>query len=188
MYKRQAQDVGLDPVMALAGEFGITSPLKKTPGLVLGESETRVMEMTSAYGAIANQGLWIQPHGITHIRDAGDCPDPDQLNTCREVYQADQNAILQKQVVSPAIAATMTRFLQGVVDYGTGSAAQIGYGAGGKTGTTDNAVDLWFIGFLPQKHLVTGVWLGNDDSHPTKGSSTLAASLWNQYMRQVVAL
>ncbi|MFM1841928.1 MAG: Multimodular transpeptidase-transglycosylase [Cyanobacteriota bacterium] len=185
---RLAQEVGLDSVIALAGEFGITSSLKKTPGLVLGESEARVLEMTGAYGAIANQGLWIQPHGITHIRDAGDCPDLDQLSTCRQVYQADQNAILQKQVVSPAIATTMTRLLQGVVDYGTGSAAQMGYGAGGKTGTTDNAVDLWFIGFLPQKHLVTGVWLGNDDSHPTEGSSALAASLWSQYMRQVVAL
>jgi len=185
---RIAQDVGLDNVIVLAEKFGITSSLKKTPGLVLGESEARVLDMTGAYGAIANQGLWHQPHGIIHIRDAGDCPNPDQLSTCREVYHADKNAIVQKQVVSPAIAATMTRLLQGAVDFGTGSNAQIGYGAAGKTGTTDSGVDLWFIGFLPQKHLVTGVWLGNDDSHPTKGSSALAASVWSQYMRQVVAL
>jgi len=185
---RIAQDVGLDRIVAVAKDFGVTSPLNKTPGLVLGESETRVLDMTGAYGAIANQGLWIQPHGIIHIRDAGDCSDQDQLNTCRDVYQADKNAILQKQVVSPAIAATMTRLLQGVVDHGTGTNAQVGYGAAGKTGTTDKAVDLWFIGFVPQKHLVTGVWLGNDDSRPTTGSSGLAASLWGQYMRQVVAM
>ncbi|MGA1623489.1 MAG: transglycosylase domain-containing protein [Synechocystis sp.] len=185
---RIAQEVGLGSITTLAEALGVSSPLTKTPGLVLGESETRVLEMTSAYGAIANQGLWIQPHGITHIRDAGDCPNLDRLTTCREVYQADHQAIRQKQVVNPAIAATLTRLLQGVVAEGTGSGAQIGYGAAGKTGTTDKAVDLWFIGFLPQHHLVTGVWLGNDDSQPTKGSSALAASLWGQYMRQVVAL
>jgi 1A family penicillin-binding protein len=185
---RIAQEIGLDQVIAVAREFGITTPLRKTPGLVLGDSETRVLEMTSAYGAIANQGQWIQPHGVLQIGDGGDCANPDQRSTCREVYQADPNTIRQKQVVSAATAATLTRLLQGVVDSGTGAAAQIGYGAAGKTGTTDQAVDLWFIGFLPQKHLVTGVWLGNDDSQPTHGSSALAAAVWGQYMRQAAAL
>lgn len=185
---RIAKDIGLDRVIALAEDFGITTPLSKSPGLALGESEVRVLDMTGAYGAIANEGLWHRPHGIVDIRDAGDCPDPDRLDACREVYQATQDASGQKQVVSPAIAATMTRLMQGAVARGTGSNAQIGEGAAGKTGTTDNGVDLWFIGFLPQRHLVTGVWLGNDDSHPTQGSSALAASLWAQYMRQAAAL
>ncbi len=185
---RIAQTVGLDEVMALAKNFGVTSTLVKEPGLVLGQSETRVLDMTGAYGAIANDGIWNRPHGIINIRDGGDCPNPDQLKTCREVYLVSQDGGRQKQVVSPAIAATMTRLLQAAVNNGTGQTANIGYGAAGKTGTTDKAVDLWFIGFLPQKHLVTAVWLGNDDSSPTQGSSGLAASLWGQYMKQIASL
>ena len=138
--------------------------------------------------AIANDGLWHQPHGIINIRDGGDCPDPESLKSCREIYKVAEDGTKSKQVVSPAIAATMTQLLQAAVSEGTGQAAQIGYGAAGKTGTTDKAVDLWFIGFLPQKHLVTGVWLGNDDSSPTQGSSSLAASLWGRYMQQITAL
>ncbi|MBE9202994.1 PBP1A family penicillin-binding protein [Synechocystis salina LEGE 06099] len=185
---RVAQTVGLGEIIALAKDFGVNSPLGKEPGLVLGQSETRVLEMTGAYGAIANGGMWNRPHGIVNIRDGGDCPNPEQLKGCREIYQVSQDARGQKQVVSPAIAATMTQMLQAAVNNGTGQAAQIGYGAAGKTGTTDKAVDLWFIGFLPQKNLVTGIWLGNDDSSPTQGSSGLAATLWGQYMRQIASL
>ncbi len=177
----------LDRVIKLANDFGVKSSLKKEPGLVLGQSEVRVLDMVGAYGAIANNGIWQRPHGIRQIRDGSECTHTESVFTCRKIYQAQEEPQHQRQVVSPVIAARMTRLLQAVVNEGTGSAAQIGYGAAGKTGTTDQGVDLWFIGFVPQGHLVTGVWLGNDDSQPTSGSSALAVSLWSQYMRQVMA-
>ena len=76
--------------------------------------------------------------------------------------------------------------LQEAVKKGTGKAAYIDEGEAGKTGTTDKNVDLWFIGYVPKKDLVTGVWLGNDDNSPTRGSSYQAASLWGKYMNKAV--
>jgi membrane peptidoglycan carboxypeptidase len=77
----------------------------------------------------------------------------------------------------------MRSLLQSVVSSGTGTAAYVGGGAGGKTGTTNDGRDLWFIGFLPQRHWVMGVWLGNDNNAPTRASSALAASLWGDIVR-----
>ncbi len=80
----------------------------------------------------------------------------------------------------------MTSMLRGVVERGTGRSAALGLGEAGKTGTTNNNVDLWFIGFVPSQQIVTGVWLGNDNNSPTSGSSAQAARLWSSYMRKVV--
>jgi len=71
--------------------------------------------------------------------------------------------------------------MQGVVRGGTGRAAAIGQGEAGKTGTTNDNIDLWFVGYIPGS-LVTGVWLGNDNNSPTSGSSGEAAQLWGNYM------
>ena len=76
--------------------------------------------------------------------------------------------------------------LRQVVNQGTGRAAKLGEGEAGKTGTTDKGVDLWFIGYVPKEDLVTGIWLGNDDNSPTRGSSSQAARLWGKYMREFV--
>lgn len=81
----------------------------------------------------------------------------------------------------------MTVLLQGVTRSGTGRNAYLGYGEAGKTGTTNDGVDLWFIGYLPNQQLVTGIWLGNDDNTPTNGGyGAIAAQLWGDYMRQVL--
>ena len=80
----------------------------------------------------------------------------------------------------------MTKMMRKVIKDGTGKAARIGEGEVGKTGTTDKNVDLWFIGYIPKKDLVTGVWLGNDDNSPTWGSSAQAAALWGKYMRDAI--
>ena len=80
----------------------------------------------------------------------------------------------------------MTNLMRQVVTRGTGRGAAIGFGEGGKTGTTDKNVDLWFIGFIPGRRLATGIWLGNDNNSPTSGSSAQAAQLWGNYMRRVV--
>jgi membrane peptidoglycan carboxypeptidase len=80
----------------------------------------------------------------------------------------------------------MTDLLRGVVRNGTGRAAAIGLDVAGKTGTTNNGVDLWFIGYVPNQSLVTGIWLGNDDNSPTAGSSAQAAQAWGSYMDRIL--
>jgi penicillin-binding protein 1A len=180
---RVAQDVGLDTVIQLAQRMGIQSRLQKTPGLVLGQSEVTPLEITGSFAAIANQGQWNPPHLITRILDSSDCKSLQQLETCRVIFD-DQRNRPPVTIVPPSEAATMTDMLRGVVRSGTGRAAAIGVDAAGKTGTTNDSVDLWFIGYLPQQKLVTGVWLGNDDNKPTQGSSAQAARLWGRYMQK----
>lgn len=182
---RVAQDVGLDNVVQMARRLGIQSPLNPVPGLVLGQSEANVLEMTGAYAAIANNGAWNRPHLISRILDSSDCSDRNNLKTCREIYSYDKSGGL-RQVIRPEIADTMTNMLRGVVERGTGRSAAIGMGEAGKTGTTDDNKDLWFIGFVPSQKIVTGIWLGNDNSTPTSGSSGQAARLWGNYMREIL--
>ena len=183
---RVAQDVGLGNVMQMARRLGIQSPLNPVPGLVLGQSETNLLEMTGAYAAISNGGVWNRPHLIKRILDSSDCSDRNNLKTCRAIYSYDKSAAANVRVVRPELPDVMTGMLRAVAQRGTGRSAAIGMGEAGKTGTTNDNKDLWFIGFIPSRQLVTGVWLGNDNSSPTYGSSGQAARLWGNYMRQVV--
>lgn len=183
---RVAQDAGLNAVVAMARNLGINSKLSAVPGLVLGQSEVNVLEMTGAYATFANQGIWLKPHAIKIIRDGRDCQDYSQYKTCREIYRFNQGGYEKKQAVSPELAQIMTKMLQKVIASGTGKGAYLGRGEAGKTGTTNNAIDLWFIGYLPQEKLATGIWLGNDDNSPTKGSGSFAAVLWGNYLKKVL--
>ena len=83
---RVAQDVGLNRVIDTAKSLGIKSPLTASPGLVIGESEVTVLEITGAYAALANNGIWYRPHAIKRILDGSDCVDPSNPKTCREIY------------------------------------------------------------------------------------------------------
>lgn len=179
---RVAQDVGLNQVVAIAQRLGIDSPLDSVPGLILGQSEVNVLEMTGAYAVFENNGVKNSPHAIARILDGGDCDNPENYATCRVIYDYGERG---QQVISPQIAAMMTQWLQAVVREGTGRSANIGENPAGKTGTTNDGVDLWFIGYLPNENLTTGVWLGNDQPSPTQGSSTQAAQLWGNYMNQL---
>ena len=182
---RLAQQVGLDNVIRTAQRMGIHSTLKATPGLVIGQSEVTPLEMTGAFGIFADGGISNPPHAIRQVLDGGDCKNPKDVKTCRVIYSADRDPRLNQPVLKPEVADTMTTLLQGVVRGGTGRAAAIGQGEAGKTGTTNNNVDLWFIGYIPNG-LVTGVWLGNDNNSPTSGSSGEAAQIWGTYMGKVV--
>lgn len=184
---RVAQDVGLDNVVRMATRFGVQSPLNPVPGLVLGQSETSVIEMTGAFGAIANRGVWNRPHLISRILDSSDCRDLNDPKTCRVIYSFEQSNEANVQVLQPEVANVMNTMLRGVVERGTGRRASIGLGEAGKTGTTNNNVDLWFIGYIPKRQLVTGVWLGNDNNSPTSGGSAQAARLWGNYMLKVTS-
>jgi penicillin-binding protein 1A len=183
---RVAQEVGLDRIIELAKNLGVTSPLVEAPGLVLGQSETSVLEMTGAYAAIANGGIWNKPHAIKRILDGSDCQNPSDRDTCREIYVFEDDEQTFRDVLSEKVTNELTDMLEEAVENGTGKAAYLDEGEAGKTGTTDNSVDLWFIGFLPQPRLVTGIWLGNDDNSPTTGSSYQAAALWGRYMNAVI--
>ena len=185
---RVAQDVGLNRVIDVAQRLGVSSSLVEAPGLVIGQSETNVLEMTGAYATIANDGIWNKPHAINRVLDGSDCKDSGDPDTCRVIYTFEDDESTYRDVIEPEITDELTEMLQLAVEEGTGKAAFIDRDAAGKTGTTDNNVDLWFIGYVPvdDYDYVTGVWLGNDDNSPTGGSSYQAASLWGRYMKQVV--
>lgn len=164
-------DVGFDPVIRMANNMGIKSDLLPTYSLALGASEVNLLELTSAYGTLATQGNYAEPHGIVRV-----------INRSGEViYEAE---VEPKRVVDETSAAIMTWMLQGVVQNGTGARAQLGRPVAGKTGTSEERRDLWFVGYTPQ--LVTGVWLGNDDSRPTYGASSTAARTWRDFMGTIV--
>lgn len=165
-------DVGFKPTIQLAHQMGIKSPLTPTYALALGASEVNLLELTSAYGTLANQGIHTEFHGIRRI-----------LNRSGDILYAAEYK--PKRVLDRGSAAIATWMLKNVVQAGTGRAAQLDRPVAGKTGTSDESRDLWFIGYIPQ--MVTGVWLGNDDNDPTWGSSSTAASTWHQFMEEAVA-
>ncbi|HEY9638085.1 MAG TPA: PBP1A family penicillin-binding protein [Coleofasciculaceae cyanobacterium] len=183
---RVAQDVGLDRVVQMARRLGITSKLNPVPGLVLGQSEVSVLELTGAFATLANNGVFNRAHAIKRILDSSDCKDFKNPKTCRVIYEDKKDSGMNRQVLQPSVADTMTDMLRGVVQGGTGRAASLGLGEAGKTGTTNDNVDLWFVGYIPSRQIVTGIWLGNDKPAPTRGSSGQAAQLWGSYMRQII--
>jgi membrane peptidoglycan carboxypeptidase len=181
---RLAREVGLGKVAQMARRMGVTSrDLKEVPGLVLGQSEVSLIEMVGAFGVLGNGGIKAKPRTIKRILDSSDCTNPRDYKTCRVLYPLyNQGKNDDRPVIAPEIAQTMTTMLQSAVAGGTGRAAAIGLGEAGKTGTTNEGVDLWFVGYVPSREVVTGVWLGNDDNTPTGNSSAQAAKLWAKYM------
>ncbi len=164
-------DVGWNPIVTIAKKMGIESELRSTYSLALGASEVNLLELTSAYGTLANKGVHQKAYGISRI-----------LNREGEViYEANFEP---QQALDQESTAIVTWMLQGVVTSGTGRSAQIGRPVAGKTGTSDEARDLWFIGYIPQ--VVSGVWLGNDNNKPTSGASSTAAAAWHQFMLEVI--
>ena len=168
---RVAQRVGVDSVVREARALGISTPIPRNLSIALGTSEVSLLELTGAYASFANGGNGVLPHAILEIRDpagktlyrrAGSGPGP---------------------VMTPAALATMTDLMQAVVREGSGRAASLGdRPAGGKTGTTNDYRDAWFVGFTSD--YVGGAWFGNDDGDEmerTTGGS-LPARLWKAVM------
>jgi penicillin-binding protein 1A len=165
-------DVGFQPTIKLAYDMGIKSELKPTYSLALGSNEVNLLELTNAYGTFATQGNYTEAHGIRRI-----------LNREGNVIWSAKYE--PKQVLDTDSSTIMTWMLRNVVREGTGAAAQLDdRQVAGKTGTSDEARDLWFIGYIPQ--VVTGVWLGNDNNTPTYGSSGSAAYAWHEFMKKAV--
>lgn len=172
---RMAQSVGVNPIRELVGRLGVRSPLAADLSLALGTSAVSLLEITSAYAALAQGGLVMLPTALRNVVS----PGGDILF---------QPVIERHQVVSPQSAYLVTSLLQGVVERGTAAKARslgLRGAVAGKTGTTDGERDAWFIGYSPD--LVVGVWVGFDDEHPLRLTGSQAAlPIWVDFMRQVM--
>jgi len=170
---RLARLFGLEAVVEKARALGLQTPLEPVPGLVLGQAEVRLVDLTAAYAAVANGGIWHPPSTIRQLSDtSGGTGSP-------AAAAAPQRSLRPgRRVLSTPTARKMQELLQAVVRNGTGRAARLGGQEGGKTGTTNGGRDLLFIGYEPSRHWVMGIWLGNDDNRPTGASSAVAAALW----------
>ncbi|MBM5815467.1 MAG: FHA domain-containing protein [Cyanobacteria bacterium K_Offshore_surface_m2_239] len=180
---RLGRRVGLEAVVQKARDLGITTPLQPVPGLVLGQSEVTLLQLTSAYLAVANDGLWHAPSTIRKLTDGEHCPANREEKSCRSGTAASRALTAPRRVMAPATARAMRELLRGVVSGGTGTAAYVHPGTGGKTGTTNEGRDLVFVGFDPARQWVMGIWMGNDDYAPTRASSALPAALWGEIIR-----
>jgi membrane peptidoglycan carboxypeptidase len=201
---RLARRVGLEAVVHKARDLGFSTPLDPVPGLALGQSEVTLLELSAAYAAVADNGLWHAPSTIRHLTDAEACPAGTPEKGCRSApnKSAAPSAARPKEAkakpggvagtagrraMSPETSKLMQELLRGVVNGGTGTAAWVSGGVWGKTGTTNDGRDLLFVGAVPDRHWVMGVWLGNDDNAPSRSSSHLAAELWGRIVRSSVA-
>jgi penicillin-binding protein 1A len=163
--------IGYRPVIDSARRLGIRSDLRPYPSLALGSFEVTLLELTSAYGAFANQGVLVAPHLVREVRNR----DGALVTTIEpEINDA----------VSPEIAYLMNRVLSGVISDGTGRAASaLGPHLAGKTGTTDNNTDAWFVGYSP--NLAVGVWVGFDEPRSLGSRETgamAALPIWRTFM------
>ena len=173
MAVRLIQRVGADPVIDFAHRAGISGELRREFALSLGASEVTLLDMVSAYGVFAASGVRYEPYAIRRVED-------HQGRTLEEYVPEG------KQVLSPEVAFVLSNVLRGVVERGTGAKLRaLNRPLAGKTGTTSEATDVWFVGFTPS--LVAGVWVGYDvkrslGSHDT--SATLAVPLWLRFGQQ----
>ncbi|MFZ5587310.1 MAG: penicillin-binding protein 1A [Thermodesulfobacteriota bacterium] len=169
-------DLGLDYAIAYARRFGIESELAPNLSLALGSAGLSLLEMTRAYSVFANGGQLIEPVFVERVLDREGNP----------IYQAKPEA---REVISPQTAFVMTNLLRGVVEHGTGRGVQIPpHILAGKTGTTNDLRDAWFIGY--SAHLVCGVWVGRDDNEPLGRKETggrAAGPIWKHFMVQALA-
>ncbi len=169
---RLGLEVGAKNVVRTAHRLGISSKLDANASIALGTSEVSLTELVGAYAPFANGGLGVSPHVVTKIRTAE--------GKVLYARPADQLG----QVIEPRNVAMMNTMMQETLLSGTARKAEIpGWTAAGKTGTSQDFRDAWFIGYTA--NLVTGVWLGNDDNSPTKKATGggLPVEVWTRFMR-----
>ena len=173
---RLLEHVGVQNTIDMARRFGITSPLPPYLPLALGAADLTLMEHTSAFTVFPDDGIRIEPHHIRRVTSYDGAvleePRPDI-----------------KDVVQPDVARTMTAMLEEVVQFGTGvRAKELGRVSAGKTGTTNDFTDAWYLGFTP--HITAGVWVGNDDKRVSLGKKETGARaalpIWIEFMQQAV--
>jgi penicillin-binding protein 1A len=175
--------LGASNVVEMAKNLGITTPLAPNNSLVLGSGEVSVLDMASAYSTFADKGTHIEPIAVTRVEDS--------TGKVLESFPTRQTPVL-----SQTEAAKISYALQQVVLYGTGTNAQIDRAAAGKTGTTDDNKDAWFVGYVPQ--LTAAVWMGYpgfngqpvvpmENVHgETVAGGGLPAQIWAKFMRRAL--
>ena len=172
---RLLQRIGIRPATEFARGLGITSPLNYDLSFGLGSSSITLLEITSAYGVFANQGFLNRPYTIANVQD----PSGEAL---------EQILFEPQQVVSKETAYLMTNMLNDVVQRGTGRRARvIKRPLAGKTGTTNDFTDAWFVGYTP--NLAVGVWVGFDDRRTLgerESGANAALPIWIGFMREAV--
>ena len=170
---RLGQEVGPKTVVKVAHRLGILSDLEPNASIALGTSEVAPIEMVSAYAAFANGGIGVKPYVIMSVRTANG----------RSLYR--RHPYNYGRVIEPRFVAMMNAMMQETLLTGTAKKADLpGWQAAGKTGTSQDFRDAWFVGYT--SHLVAGVWLGNDDNSPTKKVSggNLPVEVWSRFMKE----
>ncbi|MDR3049640.1 MAG: PBP1A family penicillin-binding protein [Elusimicrobiota bacterium] len=163
-------------VIQVAKRLGITSPLMESLALALGSSDVTLQEMVSAYAVFASGGILTEPYVVVKVED-------------RNGKILEQHSVEQIEVVSPQNAFIMTNMLRSVIERGSGFAArELRRPSAGKTGTTNDFCDAWFIGFTPD--LAAGVWIGYDDRSIDLGENAsggvIAAPIWTDFMKRAL--
>jgi peptidoglycan glycosyltransferase len=185
---RLAERAGLGQVVKLARRLGITTPLDPDFNTMLGGRETYLYELARAYAVVANGGRSVPMHGVSRIYDLGICQSVKSLDRCPPRGITVPIGERARQLIPADVAASMDQLLAGVVQGGTGRAAAVVPDARGKTGTTNDGVDVLFIGYSPSMKLLTAIWMGNDDNRPAAAASgALVAELWGRYMQRVAS-
>jgi penicillin-binding protein 1A len=173
---RLFQKIGIDETIRFSRKLGIKSPLAPVPSLALGSADLTLLELTSAYTVFAAHGVRVEPGSILMVTDS----------TGRTLYVNDS---VPEQVLKPETAYLVTNLLRGVIERGTGwKARELGRPAAGKTGTTNDYHDAWFIGYTPG--LAAGVWVGYDDHRsigPKETGSRAALPIWLEFMKKACA-
>jgi len=171
------EEVGREIVRNVAQGFGIESDLAAGPAMALGVSESTLVEMTGAFAGILNGGSSVTPYGLNSLSVRGDA----------EPLMDNSTAGIGERVIREEAARQLIWMMMNVVENGTGARARIdGWQVAAKTGTTQSARDAWFIGFTGD--YVVGVWMGNDDNTPLKGTTGggLPADIFRETMVRVI--
>lgn len=174
VFARLAWELGAAKIAKTARQMGIRSPLSAYPSITLGTAGVTPLEMASAYGTLATGGVHYEPIVITTVID----------HRGKTIYRAKPKG---KRVLKPEVASAVTEVLKGVITSGTARRAYIGRPAAGKTGTSQNYRDVWFVGYTPQ--LVAAVWVGHRTERPIiiNGArafgGTVCAPIWADFMR-----
>lgn len=167
-----AERVGLPALKRTLRDFKLATTVQEVPSLALGALDTTLLRLTAAYGALANGGVYIQPRLFTAAIDSVG-------------LRLASSELVEERVSDEGATFILTDILEGVIDRGTGKAVRAkGFTrpAAGKTGTSDNARDAWFVGYTPT--LVAGVWVGFDDNSPTGVTGGVAAApIWGDFMK-----
>ena len=198
MTVRLAQELGMSPIVDYGQRFGIYDDLSPTLAMSLGAGETRLIDLVGAYSALVNGGRLVEPNIIDRVQDRSgatiyssdsrECPQCDMEAWSETLHEPDIS-LLGEQVVDPVTAYQVVHMLEGAVQRGTGSALRaLGRPLGGKTGTTNEFRDAWFVGFSPD--LVVGIYVGFDTPLPLgsgEAGGRVAAPIARDFLEPVLS-